>query len=251
MEKFVRVTAPLNALDFTFKLFVLVGISGLLNHARDMIQNGIFGGGAFLGNLMDASFTAFPMCAFALMLIGHLNFLQKRLYLQATQDALTGLHNRRWFMEKTSERMGQEQAVFIVDVDHFKDINDTFGHDVGDRCLQQIAAHLRSKIRKIDYCARIGGEEFAMVVHDANDDRIRDIAKQISEGFWFDIGDGQTRHVTTSVGVVLGLDGQSRQEALRRADQAVYRAKAQGRAGYVIAPWATQVSNPETTVAMA
>lgn len=244
LEKFVRIVAPTSVIDFTVKLAVFLLICGGLNHARDAIQNGFADHDGFLNNFTDASFTALPMCTFALLLIGHLNSLQKQLYQHATQDSLTGLHNRRWFMDKTSHDVDGGQAMFMVDVDHFKEINDSFGHDVGDRCLQQMAQHLKSAIRKTDYCARIGGEEFAVLVHDADERGIHDVAQRISAGFVFEAGDGQTRHVTASVGVYFGQDAQPLAEALRRADKAVYHAKAQGRARYVVAPLGAENAVP-------
>ena len=234
MERFVRLTAPTNWLDFTVKLCVFLLICGGLNHARDVIQHGFADRNSFLDNFVDASFTALPMCSFALLLIGHLQFLQKQLYEHATQDLLTGLHNRRWFMEQTSEDLKPCQALLIIDVDHFKTINDTFGHDVGDRCLVQVAKHLKATIRKTDYCARIGGEEFAIILHDADMQSVCDIAGRLSAGFLFDPGTGPPRQITTSVGVSFDSIAQPRVLALKLADEAAYRAKGQGRAQYVL-----------------
>lgn len=184
------------------------------------------------------------MCTFALLLIGHLQSLQKRLYAQATQDQLTGLHNRRWFIEKTSEDLKPCQALFIIDVDHFKIVNDTLGHDVGDRCLVEVANHLKSTIRETDYCARIGGEEFAVILHDANAQSVHDIASAMSAGFSFDMGNGLTRHITSSVGVSFDSNEQPRVLAFKMADEAVYRAKAQGRARYVLSSKTMIVDTP-------
>lgn len=233
LERFVRITAPVGKIDFLLKLLVFLLICGGLNHIRDVIQYGLNDHSSYWENFVDASFTALPMCTFALLLIGHLNSLQKRLYSQATQDLLTGLHNRRWFMDNTSENLQSGQTLLIVDIDRFKAVNDAYGHAVGDRCLIETAQHLRAIIRKSDFCARIGGEEFAVLLNDADLGCIAHIADRISTGFAFDPGDGKTIQITTSVGV--SPDAATRAQAFKLADDAVYRAKAAGRAQYIIA----------------
>lgn len=233
LERFVRITAPDGRLDFVIKLGVLMLICGAFNHIRDMLKYGLGAHGTFLSNFFEAGFTALPMCTFALLLMGHQNALQKRLYRQATQDQLTGLHNRRWFMENTPEQMQAGQTLLILDIDRFKLINDTYGHAVGDRCLAAAAAHLRATIRKSDLCARIGGEEFAVLLNDADRSCIQSIAARISNGFDFDAGDAKTIRVTASVGV--SADARTRSQAFKCADDAVYQAKAAGRARYVLA----------------
>lgn len=234
MERFVRATAPVGKLDFLLKLAVFLLICGVLNHVRDIIQDGPGNHSSFWKNLWDASFTALPMCTFALLLIGHLHSLQKRLYLQATQDLLTGLHNRRWFIDNSADRLAPDQALLIADIDRFKAINDTFGHETGDRCLQQMARHLRSTLRQSDLCARVGGEEFAILLNDVTRDTTETIAERVSAGFEFAATLDETLLVTASVGVC--ADAVSRDEAFKLADRAVYHAKAQGRARYAIGP---------------
>ncbi|MDX8349867.1 GGDEF domain-containing protein [Cognatiyoonia sp. IB215446] len=220
-------------LDFLFKLGIFLMICGVLNHVRDIIQDGA-GHSSFWKNLADASFTALPMCTFALLLIGHLHSLQKRLYLQATRDLLTGLHNRRWFMDNSADHISLGQALLIADIDRFKAINDTFGHETGDRCLQEMAQHLRKTLRQSDACARIGGEEFAILLNDVSREITETIAERVSAGFEFAATPNETLVVTSSVGVC--ADAVSRDEAFKVADQAVYRAKAAGRARYIMAP---------------
>lgn len=213
---------------------VFVLISGLMNHIRHIFVYGLPGQKTYWENLGDATFTALPMCTFALLLIGHLNALQKRLYLQATRDALTDLPNRRCFMDKTPERISPTQAIMIIDVDRFKDINDTFGHDIGDRCLRQMALHLYSSVEQGDMLARIGGEEFAALLELADDAKLQRIATRMSAGITFDTGQGSIQRVTASVGIARSDRTMVRHDALRLADKAVYQAKSAGRACYRI-----------------
>lgn len=234
MERFVRLTAPTGKFDFLVKLLVFVLISGLMNHIRHIFVYGLPGQKTYWENLGDATFTALPMCTFALLLIGHLNALQKRLYLQATRDALTDLPNRRCFMDKTPERISPTQAIMIIDVDRFKDINDTFGHDIGDRCLRQMALHLYSSVEQGDMLARIGGEEFAALLELADDAKLQRIATRMSAGITFDTGQGSIQRVTASVGIARSDRTMVRHDALRLADKAVYQAKSAGRACYRI-----------------
>ncbi len=242
MERFVRIIAPVGRLDFFLKLLMFLLICGGLNHFRDLVQNGLVEHSTFWNNFGDAAFTALPMCTLALLLIGHLNLLQKRLYLQATHDLLTGLHNRRWFMDNTHEQLGPDQTLLIIDIDRFKLVNDTFGHAVGDMCLQATARHLRSMIRKSDFCARIGGEEFAVLLNGADPHGVRKVANGISAGFKFRATDQDVIQVTASVGVA--QDVLSRSQAFKLADDAVYKAKEAGRARYVIADAEHHVDMP-------
>ena len=229
-------------------MLVLLLICGALNHLHDVLSNGFADRNTFLNNLMNATFTALPMCTFALLLIGHQSTLQKRLYRQATRDPLTDLHNRRWFMDKTPMVLQPNQALLIVDVDHFKAINDNFGHDAGDRCLQELASSLLALIRSSDACARIGGEEFVILLRDVALSDVQSIAGRISAGIKFIPVDGIVRHVTSSVGIAFDDTEQERAYALLRADEAVYRAKANGRARYVVAKPAEENDLTELTL---
>ena len=159
---------------------------------------------------------------------------------QATEDALTGLANRRLFTtiaEKEfprAQRRGEVFSLLFIDLDHFKAVNDTYGHPVGDRVLEEFARRASKALRDYDTLARYGGEEFVALLRDADRDEALGVAKRVwtacrSTGFEF--GEAETRvFVTTSVGVaVLSRDDQSFHQVLRRADEALYRAKNAGR----------------------
>jgi diguanylate cyclase (GGDEF)-like protein/PAS domain S-box-containing protein len=152
----------------------------------------------------------------------------------ALTDSLTGLPNRRAFERAISSRMAEGAAgrtcVALFDLDHFKAINDRFGHDVGDEVLRSFAARAQRSTRPVDMLARLGGEEFALLIEDADIDQAYDICERIRQ----DIANslipappGAVR-VTVSGGVSeLGPEGLG--AALKAADEALYRAKRSGR----------------------
>jgi two-component system cell cycle response regulator len=158
----------------------------------------------------------------------------------AVTDALTGLHNRRYMAGQLQALLGRAGqggdgvAVLVMDIDHFKSVNDSFGHDAGDEVLREFAVRLATNVRAIDLPCRLGGEEFVVVMPGAGledalrvADRIRrDVAAQP-----FPImGGTEGLTITVSVGVAASAGGTDTPEALlKRADEGVYEAKAKGR----------------------
>lgn len=162
----------------------------------------------------------------------------------ATHDALTGLHNRRHCDERVAEcmavgqRSGRTFAVLMLDADHFKLINDRFGHATGDAVLQQLAEVLRAQTRGSDLVARYGGEEFVVVLpHNQNPEEVAQVAEKIRaavEASHF----SEVGHVTVSVGTCVWTPADTSVAALvHRADLALYQAKQNGRNRVVAAPW--------------
>ncbi|HWP27495.1 MAG TPA: GGDEF domain-containing protein [Xanthobacteraceae bacterium] len=153
-------------------------------------------------------------------------------------DPLTGIANRRAFLEQASDLLsrqsnpGRAWAVLLMDLDHFKSINDRFGHAIGDQILQIFAETTQSKLGPKDLIGRLGGEEFAIVLRDANREKALAIAERIRTTFAEAAAtvDGCAVHSTVSVGVVVE-EGASTDisTALSQADQALYYAKARGR----------------------
>lgn len=157
----------------------------------------------------------------------------------AVIDPLTGLYNRRYatqHMGKIVERAqesGGEFTVMMMDLDRFKAINDTYGHDAGDTVLKEFSRRLQENIRGVDLVARIGGEEFLVVMPDTG----QDIAKRVSERLRkavesvpFVTKSGENLNITVSIGVAMGSPSDCDADALmKRADQALYAAKAEGR----------------------
>jgi two-component system cell cycle response regulator len=125
-------------------------------------------------------------------------------------------------------------AALLLDIDHFKKINDSFGHDVGDEVLREFAVRLASNVRAIDLPVRYGGEEFVIVMPDTEMSAARRIAERIRlhvAGSPFRVLNGQELlNVTISIGVACSLPGEDRPYTLlKRADEAVYEAKSTGR----------------------
>ena len=153
----------------------------------------------------------------------------------AYSDALTGLPNRRAGTERLeaeflrSRRSGAPWSVLMVDVDHFKRVNDTFGHDVGDLVLQHVAKVLKSSARATDLVARLGGEEFMVVLPDTNLEDARLVAEKLRAALEANPAP-QAGRVTASLGLACCGTGDASAEAvLKRADEGVYRAKTAGR----------------------
>jgi len=156
----------------------------------------------------------------------------------ALVDPLTGIANRRAFLEevaalsKRQEADGRSAAVLLADLDHFKSINDRFGHAVGDRVLQIFAAAAGAKLGPLDLIGRLGGEEFAMVIYDAGRDKGLAIAERIRLSFETAAADVDGRAIggTVSMGMALAETGLFDIPALLgQADEALYCAKERGR----------------------
>ncbi|MBU4433243.1 MAG: PleD family two-component system response regulator [Alphaproteobacteria bacterium] len=158
----------------------------------------------------------------------------------AVTDQLTGLHNRRYMtgqLDSLVQRAvlgGDPVAALLIDIDHFKKINDTFGHDVGDEVLREFALRLASNVRAIDLPCRYGGEEFTVIMPDTQLEDAMRIAERIRmhvAGSPFRVAQGkELLTVTISIGVSATLGEKDTPEALlKRADEGVYEAKASGR----------------------
>lgn len=156
----------------------------------------------------------------------------------ATTDALTGISNRRGFLDvaaKELERAGRYRrslSLFVIDIDHFKQINDGYGHSAGDDALRQVAETIKAQIRSTDYLARIGGEEFAVILPETDLDAAIYLAERIRAAVAAaEVVTGQYRFtLTISVGLaVIGPNDVTTDQMLARADQALYRAKGKGR----------------------
>jgi diguanylate cyclase (GGDEF)-like protein len=156
----------------------------------------------------------------------------------ALVDPLTGIANRRAFLEEAMV-IGQRRqahprpsAVLLADLDHFKSINDRFGHAVGDRVLQVFAAVASGKLGPLDLIGRLGGEEFAIVLYDAGREKGLAIAERIRLAFQDAVVevDGHPVGATVSMGMVVSEDGlQDIAGLLAQADETLYRAKERGR----------------------
>jgi diguanylate cyclase (GGDEF)-like protein/PAS domain S-box-containing protein len=162
--------------------------------------------------------------------------LAERLEYLVDHDFLTALFNRRRFEQELAQevqrasRYGHSGAVLLIDLDHFKDVNDAFGHKAGDDLLKGVAATLKQRVRQTDVLARVGGDEFAVLLPQTDAEQAEIVADGIVKTLHQHVvmlGD-QSIRATASVGLVL-FDGLSEAELLAYADLAMYEAKAAGR----------------------
>lgn len=164
---------------------------------------------------------------------------QERLFASLTTDALTGAYNRRFFLHLLegecayARRHGQALALLFFDLDHFKDVNDTYGHPAGDRVLVEVVALLREALRVEDVIARYGGEELAVILKGAAAEDALFVADRLRRavGAHPFVHDEERIRLTTSVGVASLIRGRrdTPEALLGAADEALYRAKAAGR----------------------
>ncbi len=155
----------------------------------------------------------------------------------AITDALTRTRNRRGITIAALESMAQAEryshplSVAMVDIDHFKEVNDTYGHKAGDRVLEAVASILVEHLRMPDKVGRYGGEEFLLVFPETDLDRTNKIAERIRAAVSnaeFDVGESKLK-LTISIGATLFQRGEDLEQLLSRADRALYQAKQSGR----------------------
>jgi diguanylate cyclase (GGDEF)-like protein/PAS domain S-box-containing protein len=166
---------------------------------------------------------------------------EQQMEYQSYHDALTGLANRRLFQEHLSlaialaQRKRRPVSVLFLDLDHFKVVNDSLGHTLGDTLLREIATRLRSSVREGDVVARVGGDEFTIVLQELEKKEdaaamAQRVLRVIAEPIEID---GQRLYITASIGItVYPDDGEDAETLLKNADNAMYRAKAVGRNCY-------------------
>lgn len=163
--------------------------------------------------------------------------LEEELHRLATTDPLTGILDRRRYLElsdqelKRASRYHKEVAIVMIDIDHFKEVNDRHGHAAGDEVLRQFANTCRAALREQDLFGRLGGEEFALTLPETNAGDAREVADRLRQA----VHERPARtergevSVTVSIGITQGIQGDDMDTALRRADRAMYRAKSGGR----------------------
>lgn len=173
--------------------------------------------------------------------------VRKKLEYRATVDSLTDVYNRyafRKFLQDEllrAERFDHHFALIYIDIDHFKSVNDTFGHQIGDHVLRELAKLVKSSVRKLDTIARVGGEEFAIIAPETS----REDAIVLAEKLRTKI---ETHHfptvdsITVSLGVTTFRKGCSVEEMVEQADKALYRAKEKGRNNVVYYPHLVSIS---------
>lgn len=195
------------------------------------------------GLLLLYWYSHFEACRHGAQTIMALHRAQHSLAHQAAHDDLTGLPNRAAFREYLTEasarlkRFGQKYAVLALDLDGFKQVNDMYGHTMGDEVLRRIAHRMVGTLRPGDLVARLGGDEFAVLQVPVSG---RDAAITLAERLMAEINapyqiEGQTIVLNVSIGIALAPECGSGEELLRRADEASYEAKRAGKGRYCIA----------------
>lgn len=237
MNRIVTLVAPRGAVDFFLKLIFFLMLIGGVNYVRDVVEHGP-NNDSFFNNVIEAMYVALPFCVFALALVRHMKTLQDKLVQMATTDLLTNLPNRRAFLSALEKHLPRPGGVLMmIDVDHFKRVNDTFGHAVGDSCLQLIAEHLAGHVGEGDIVARLGGEEFGLLLVGASSLKADRVGAKIADGVDLIVPKtpSGSHKVTLSIGAVVTGACTDTTDLLRRADLALYQAKHQGRARLILA----------------
>lgn len=180
---------------------------------------------------------ALPALTLGAVMMANARVIQETAY-AADHDHLTGAPSRRAFFRfaerehARARRRGSGLGLLLVDVDHFKRINDTHGHGVGDQVLRDLVQHAGEVIRKIDYCARLGGEEFAVLLPDANLETAEAVAERLRAALdrALHLAPSTIRvSYTVSIGVAMLGEEETLASLMTRADTALYAAKAGGR----------------------
>lgn len=159
--------------------------------------------------------------------------LNETLQRLAITDELTGLHNRRSYSKSLSQnlslykRTSNPFSLLMIDIDHFKHINDTYGHLTGDQILKELALILEDQSREYDIVARYGGEEFALILPNTNMDDSIVIAERIRRSI--EIATWTIPSVTVSIGIATSMIGETKRAIQSRADEALYLSKNKGR----------------------
>jgi diguanylate cyclase (GGDEF)-like protein len=191
------------------------------------------------GKLEDGDYLRIGNCIYRFLAGGNIEAeYHEEIYRLTVLDALTGVHNRRYLMEyldrelARSDRFNRPLALVLFDIDHFKSINDHFGHLVGDLTLRELSRVLKSVVRKDELLARYGGEEFAMALPETTAEQAYKASERLRAvvADHHFMGNDQRIPVTVSIGVAMSLPGKSTPDSLlQHADEKLYEAKRLGR----------------------
>ena len=233
ISRAVPIFAIRRPIDYILKPGAIMLAVHLLTYAVEFLIVGPdkmlpFGQRFVLSNLVAA-----PFVAIAFVMLTHLDRLQARLANLAMTDMLTDLPNRRAFLERSAA--APDGYLLIIDADHFKAINDTYGHAAGDLCLQAIADHLRRNTRKDDIIGRIGGEEFAAFMPGISAGELHALGLRLSGPLSVALLDqAEAVQLTLSIGAARRWGQSTIAETFHCADVALYVAKDMGRARLII-----------------
>lgn len=164
--------------------------------------------------------------------------LQQEYRDKAERDALTGLHNRGWMDEvfprqlELSQRIGQKVTLAMVDADHFKQVNDQYGHQVGDKALNHLGKVIQEHLRETDLLVRYGGEELVVLMPGTRLGRAHAVAERVRTLVMttpITLVNGEKLKITISIGMAEWRENEPLEDLMERADQALYQAKGNGR----------------------
>lgn len=159
--------------------------------------------------------------------------LTRSLSYQAEHDALTGTLNKGAIHERIAQQLGlAECSLMLLDIDHFKRVNDSYGHLVGDQVLKGVVDRIQEQVREYDVLGRFGGEEFILLSRQTSLFKARALAERIRhaiESEAFETSEGLAVSITISIGLTLANVGETPASVIERADRAVYAAKGNGR----------------------
>ncbi|TRB06172.1 GGDEF domain-containing protein [Agrobacterium tumefaciens] len=212
-------------------LAAITGISGLIS--LSVLKSMLFPDYATI-NLVNAFFFIimlnFAIALFVMMLVAERS--ERKLLVLANTDPLTGVKNRRFFFQAMPAVPDPADAAMLLDIDHFKSINDRFGHAVGDSVLQEVAKRIGGSIRGGDVLARYGGEEFIIYLPGAGVQKASMIGERIRNAVALDEVDCGGLRVGVTISIGVATSGEMRCDLLTladMADRALYRAKSEGR----------------------
>lgn len=234
MDQILRLLAPESALGFVGRLALWLGVVTVANIAFATA----FGGDEFYSlwfYLAHSIVVCGPVITVFFVLAIFQSRQQQKLWHLSRMDDLTGLNNRNTFFDLAAKAraQGTTGVLMMLDADRFKSINDTYGHQAGDICLQAIAAKLRENIRQDDVLGRLGGEEFAIYLLNAAPETAQSIGARLTQPIKFVTEAHGELTVTLSIGAVMTQPTIPIDTLLARADAALYYAKQNGRALFV------------------
>ncbi len=232
-SEFVNLCQTCNAREAEYLCipFVINSSSSLVISIYDLNDNQLSEINFFMASIKNYLEAAKPVIESRILL--------NKLRDTSLRDAMTGLYNRRFLEEFIDTMMNQAKrkdeaySILMLDVDFFKMVNDSYGHDVGDLVIVEIGKVLKENVRISDLAIRYGGEEFVILLHNASDEGTQEVAKKIHSAFAnliFEVADKETIQKTISIGISkYPKDGDTIWKCIKFADTALYRAKTTGR----------------------